>query len=146
VLEFIESGQRDGAELVSGGHVVEGPGHFLTPAVFANTSRDMRIMREEIFGPVGCFQPFPDDDMDAAVAMANDTDYGLAASIWTTNLSIAQKMARRIRAGQVVVNGHGVSGVNIPFGGFKQSGWGREFGKDGLDLFLETKSVTAKLA
>jgi phenylacetaldehyde dehydrogenase len=146
VLEFIESGQRDGAELVAGGKVVDGPGHFLTPAVFANTSRDMRIMREEIFGPVGCFQPFPDGDMDAAVAMANDTDYGLAASIWTTNLSIAHKMARRIRAGQVVINGHGVSGVNIPFGGFKQSGWGREFGKDGLDLFLETKSVTAKLA
>ncbi len=145
VLEIIESGRAEGAELVTGGAALDGPGYFLTPAVFAQTSRDMRVMREEIFGPVGCFQPFANGDVEAAVALANDTEYGLAASVWTTNLATAHKMAARIRAGQVVINGHGAAGVNIPFGGFKQSGWGREFGKDGLDLFLETKAVTLRL-
>jgi len=146
VLDFIETGCREGAELVAGGQAGSGEGYFLHPTVFAHTGRDMRVMREEIFGPVGCFAPFPDGDADAAVSMANDTDYGLAASVWTNNLSIAHKMAARIRAGQVGINAHGTTGVNIPFGGFKQSGWGREFAKDGLDLFLETKSVTARLA
>lgn len=145
VLDFIESGRREGAELVAGGMAGAGPGHFVHPTVFANTSREMRIMREEIFGPVGCFQPFAQGDAGGALAMANDTEYGLAASVWTTNLATAHNMAARIRAGQVAINAHGATGVNIPFGGFKQSGWGREFAKDGLDLFLETKSVTARL-
>jgi phenylacetaldehyde dehydrogenase len=145
VLKLIESGKQAAAELVVGGQAGAGPGYFLHPAVFANTTRDMRIMREEIFGPVGCFQPFANGDFDAALTMANDTEYGLAASVWTTHLATAHKMAARIRAGQVAINAHGATGVNIPFGGFKQSGWGREFAKDGLDLFLETKSVTAWL-
>jgi phenylacetaldehyde dehydrogenase len=145
VLSCIEAGVAEGAEVVTGGQGVDGPGHFISPTVFAGTHADMRLMREEIFGPVGCFQPFADGDMDGVVAAANDSDYGLAASVWTTNLSTAHKVARRVRAGQMSINSHGATGVNIPFGGFKQSGWGREFAKDGLDLFLETKSVTARL-
>jgi phenylacetaldehyde dehydrogenase len=144
VMSLIDSGSSDGAELVTGGRALEGPGHFVTPAVFANTRADMRIMRDEIFGPVGCFQRFADGDLEGVAAEANDTDYGLAASVWTTSLSKAHRMARMIRAGQMSINCHAATGVNIPFGGFKQSGWGREFAKDGLDLYLETKSVTAR--
>jgi phenylacetaldehyde dehydrogenase len=145
VMSLIESGVAEGAELVTGGDAVEGPGHFVTPAVFAGTRGEMRIMREEIFGPVGCLQRFADGDLDGVARAANDTDYGLAASVWTTSLSKAHRMAKMIRAGQMSINCHGATGVNIPFGGFKQSGWGREFAKDGLDLYLETKSVTARI-
>jgi phenylacetaldehyde dehydrogenase len=144
VMSLIESGLSEGAELVTGGRAVEGPGCFVTPAVFANAQPNMRIMRDEIFGPVGCFQRFADGDLDGVAAAANDTEYGLAASVWTTNLSKAHRMARMVRVGQMSINCHGATGVNIPFGGFKQSGWGREFAKDGLDLYLETKSVTAR--
>lgn len=144
VLALIDAGVADGAELVTGGRAVEGSGHFVTPAVFVGTHRGMSIMRDEIFGPVGCFERFADGDLEGVAAAANDTDYGLAASVWTTNLSKAHRVARMIRAGQMSINCHGASGVNIPFGGFKQSGWGREFAKDGLDLYLETKSVTAR--
>jgi phenylacetaldehyde dehydrogenase len=145
VLSMIDAGAAEGAELVTGGRAVEGPGYFVRPTVFARTDNTMRIMREEIFGPVGSFQVFADGDLEGVAAAANDTDYGLAASVWTTSLSKAHRMARMIRAGQMSINCHGATGVNIPFGGFKQSGWGREFAKDGLDLYLETKSVTARL-
>jgi phenylacetaldehyde dehydrogenase len=145
VMSLIESGLAEGAERVTGGRALEGPGHFVTPAVFAGARGDMRIMREEIFGPVGCLQRFADGDLEGVAAAANDTDYGLAASVWTTSLSKAHRMAKMIRAGQMSINCHGATGVNIPFGGFKQSGWGREFAQDGLDLYLETKSVTARI-
>jgi acyl-CoA reductase-like NAD-dependent aldehyde dehydrogenase len=144
VLALIDAGVADGAELVAGGRAVEGSGHFVAPAVFVGTHRGMSIMRDEIFGPVGCFERFADGDLEGVAAAANDTDYGLAASVWTTSLSKAHRVARMIRAGRMSINCHGASGVNIPFGGFKQSGWGREFAKDGLDLYLETKSVTAR--
>jgi phenylacetaldehyde dehydrogenase len=144
VMSLIGAGSGEGAELVTGGRAVDGPGYFVTPAVFANTQPSMRIMRDEIFGPVGCFQRFADGDLDGVAAAANDTNYGLAASVWTTSLSKAHRMARMVRAGQMSINCHAASGVNIPFGGFKQSGWGREFAKDGLDLYLETKAVTAR--
>jgi phenylacetaldehyde dehydrogenase len=144
VLGLIDAGRHEGAELMAGGVIGAGPGYFMRPTVFANVRHDMRIMREEIFGPVGCFQPFPAGELETAVALANDTEYGLAASVWTTNLATAHRMATRIRFGQVAINGHGATGVNIPFGGFKQSGWGREFAKDGLDLYLETKAVTIR--
>jgi phenylacetaldehyde dehydrogenase len=145
VAACIAAGVAAGAELVAGGNVLAQAGYFLQPAIFAHTTPAMSVMRDEIFGPVGCVVPFKSDDLEHVAALANDTAYGLAASVWTTNLATAHKMARRIRAGQIGINAHGTTGVNIPFGGYKQSGWGREFAKDGLDLFLETKSVTARL-
>ena len=101
--------------------------------------------REEIFGPVMAVQRFAGDDLDAIAAMANDTPYGLSGSVWTRDLSTAHRLVSRIRAGHVSINCHGAVGTNVPFGGFGQSGWGREFGQDGLDAYLETKAVTAQL-
>jgi phenylacetaldehyde dehydrogenase len=111
----------------------------------SDTTPDMRVVREEIFGPVMAVQRFEGDDLDAIAAMANDSDFGLSGSVWTQDLSTAHKMAARVRSGHVSVNTHGAVGANIPFGGFKQSGWGREFGREGLDLYLETKAVTVAL-
>ena len=102
-------------------------------------------MREEIFGPVVCAEPFSDDDLDRIASEANDTIYGLAASVWTRDLSIAHKMARRIRSGTVWVNCHNVFDASLPFGGYKQSGWGREMGEEVLHNYTEVKAVTIAL-
>ena len=90
-------------------------------------------------------QKIETDDLDAIAALANDTPYGLSGSVWTRDLSTAHRMVKRIRAGHVSINCHGAVGTNIPFGGYGQSGWGREFGQEGLDAYLETKAVTARL-
>lgn len=145
VEAFIASGIAEGARLVTGGKALPGPGNFLEPTIFADTTPDMRIVREEIFGPVMAIQRFTDDDLDAVARSANDSIFGLSGSVWTQNLSKAHRMAARIRSGHVSINTHGAVAANIPFGGYKQSGWGREFGKDGLDLYLETKAITVKL-
>ncbi|MET0137318.1 MAG: aldehyde dehydrogenase family protein [Sphingobium sp.] len=142
---FIASGIEQGARLVAGGKSLPGPGNFLEPTIFADTTPDMRIVREEIFGPVMAIQRFTDDDLDAVARQANDSIFGLSGSVWTQNLSKAHRMASRIRSGHVSINTHGAVGANIPFGGYKQSGWGREFGKEGMDLYLETKAITVKL-
>ena len=105
----------------------------------------MRIVRDEIFGPVMAVQAFDTDDLDVIAEMANDSIYGLSGSVWTSNLSNAHRMVSRIRSGHVSVNCHGAVAANIPFGGYKQSGWGREFGREGMDLYLETKAVTVAL-
>jgi phenylacetaldehyde dehydrogenase len=105
----------------------------------------MSVVREEIFGPVLCAMTFADDDLDRIAAEANRTSYGLAASIWTQNLSTAHKMAARIRAGSVGVNMHGTLDAAMPFGGYKQSGWGREKGREVLELYTETKAVVMAL-
>jgi phenylacetaldehyde dehydrogenase len=101
----------------------------------------MRIVREEIFGPVTTVQSFGDGDLDEIVRRANDTIYGLVASVWTRDLGIAQRVAEGIKAGMVGINQHGSPNIFAPFGGYKQSGWGREFGAESLDLYLETKTV-----
>lgn len=145
VFSYIESGLAEGAKLIVGGEKLEGPGNFFSPAVFTDVTPDMKIVREEIFGPVIAIQRFTAGDLDDIAHQANDSIYGLSGSVWTQDLSIAHKMARRIKSGHVSINCHGAVGPNIPFGGFRQSGWGREFGREGLDLFLETKAVTVLL-
>lgn len=144
VQEYVASGVQEGALLVTGGARLPGPGYFMEPAVFARTRRDMRIVREEIFGPVTCVQGFADADLAAIARQANDTEFGLVASVWTRDLRIAHQLAGMLRAGVVGINHHGSGDIYAPFGGFKASGWGREFGAESLDLYLETKTVVVR--
>jgi phenylacetaldehyde dehydrogenase len=145
VMKYIETGIKEGARLVTGGKRLAGPGYFVQPTIFIDCTPDMTIVREEIFGPVMTVQRFSTFDLDAIARLANDTVYGLSGSVWTQNLSVAHSLVSRIRAGHVSINCHGAVGTNIPFGGYGQSGWGREFGQEGLDAYLETKAVTVKL-
>jgi phenylacetaldehyde dehydrogenase len=96
------------------------------PTVLAKTNRDMRVVREEIFGPVVCVQSFDDDDLEVVAKFTNDTEYGLQANVWTRDLRVAHMMARRIKAGTICINNHNYGNPAWPFGGYKQSGWGRE--------------------
>jgi phenylacetaldehyde dehydrogenase len=144
-MRYIGGAQQAGATLVAGGSRLDRPGNFIQPTIFTNCTRDMAVMREEIFGPVMAVQRFETDDLETIAALANDTPYGLSGSVWTRDLSTAHRLVSRIRAGHVSINCHGAVGTNIPFGGFGQSGWGREFGQAGLDAYLETKAVTARL-
>jgi phenylacetaldehyde dehydrogenase len=145
VTGYIESGQKQGATVATGGKVVGNQGYFVEPTVLTKTNRDMHVMREEIFGPVVCVQSFDDDDLDAVAKFANDTEYGLQASVWTQNLKVAHMMARKIKAGMICVNNHHYSDPAWPFGGYKQSGWGRELGKEVMEHYTETKSVAVNL-
>jgi phenylacetaldehyde dehydrogenase len=145
VRSFLESGQKEGAEVVTGGKVAGNQGYFVEPTVLAKTNRDMRVVREEIFGPVVCVQSFDDDSLDAVAKFANDTEYGLQASVWTRNLKVAHMMARKIKAGTICINNHNYGDPAWPFGGYKQSGWGREMGKEVMEHYTETKAVAARL-
>ena len=143
VLDYIEQGRQCGAEIVTGGGTGGKDGYFVEPTIFANPNRDASIVREEIFGPVLVATPF--DDVEEVVKAANDTRYGLAANIWTRDLSRAHLTARRLQAGVVWINTHGMNDPSAPFGGVKESGWGREVGEEGLLHYTETKTVTALL-
>lgn len=145
VTGYIQSGRGEGAEVVTGGKAGGGRGYFVEPTVLANTNRDMRVVREEIFGPVVCVQSFDDEELDAVARFANDTEYGLQASVWTQNLRVAHMMARKIKAGTICINNHHYGDPAWPFGGYKQSGWGREMGKEVMEHYTETKSVAARL-
>jgi phenylacetaldehyde dehydrogenase len=143
VTGFLASGSKEGAKAVCGGDRFGDKGYFVEPTVLTNTSEDMKVVREEIFGPVVVAQPFT--DVEKVLSIANDTDYGLAAGIWTRDVSKAHTVARRIRAGTVWVNCYNVFDASLPFGGYKQSGWGREMGHEVLDAYTHTKAVVVGL-
>ena len=140
VLRLIETGQKEGAELVAGGTAADREGYFVKPTVFANTTgHQLTLSREEVFGPVLIAEPY--DDLDEVVREANNTVYGLAASVWTSDISKALRLAERLDAGTVWINTHNIFDPNLPFGGFKQSGIGREHGRAAIDSYTESKSI-----
>ncbi len=143
VLGFIDEGRSGGVEIVAGGYRLDRKGYFVHPTVLTNVDPGMRLYEQEIFGPVVSILPF--DTEDEAVAMANDTSYGLAATAWTTNVSRAHRIVKRLQAGSVQVNCQLVFDHDLPFGGYKQSGWGQEFGREGLEAYLKNKSVVVQL-
>jgi aldehyde dehydrogenase (NAD+) len=147
VLGYIESGKHEGARVVAGGgraNVGNGKGYFIEPTIFDGVTNSMKIAREEIFGPVLSVIPFR--SVEDGIAQGNTTAYGLAAAVWTRDVSKALKAARAIRAGTVWVNAYNLFDAALPFGGFKESGFGREMGSVGLDSYTEVKTVWVDLS
>jgi len=143
VTGYLESGRADGATAITGGGRWGDRGYFVEPTVITGTRPDMKIVREEIFGPVVVAAPF--QSLDDIAAAANDSDYGLGAGIWTKDISKAHSLAKKLRAGTVWINCYNVFDASLPFGGYKQSGWGREMGHEALEAYTEVKAVTAQL-
>ena len=142
VLKFIEKGKQEGAKIACGGKIpdINPNGAYLEPTIFTNVRNTMHIAQEEIFGPVLCVMPFT--STDEAVHIANDTKYGLAAMIWTKDLEKANKVSRRLRCGTVWINTYGAFLNEAPFGGCKQSGFGRELGRAGLGEYTQIKHIS----
>ena len=143
VCGYMEAGLNEGAKAVVGGKKVGNRGYFVEPTVLVNTNPKMKVVQEEIFGPVVTAMPFK--SIDEIAAEANNTNYGLAAGIWTKDIGKAHSLANKLKAGTVWVNCYNVFDAAMPFGGYKQSGWGREMGKEALELYTETKAVCVKI-
>jgi phenylacetaldehyde dehydrogenase len=144
VSGYLQQGKADGVEMVTGGNSLGVEGYFVEPTVMTGVTSKMSVYREEIFGPVLCAVPF-NGDLEVAAALANDTIYGLHASVWTTNLRTAHIMAKLIKSGNVCINTHNFFDPAFPMGGYKQSGWGRAAGFEAIEHYTEVKGVVAKL-
>jgi phenylacetaldehyde dehydrogenase len=143
VTGYIADGIAAGSHVVTGGERLGDAGNFVAPTVLTQVTESMRVVREEIFGPVVVAMPFT--SLDGVIAAANNTTYGLSASIWTRDVGRAHMLARKIRSGRVGINAHSPGDYSMPSGGYKESGWGREHGPDGLAPYLETKSVFTRI-
>jgi phenylacetaldehyde dehydrogenase len=143
VCGYLDSGAKEGAKAVVGGHRIGSTGYFVEPTILVDVKPHMKVVREEIFGPVVTAIPF--SDPDEVVKFANDTIYGLASAVWTRDISKAHRLAAKLRAGTVWLNCYNVFDPALPFGGYKQSGWGRENGHAALELYTQSKSVCAQL-
>jgi succinate-semialdehyde dehydrogenase / glutarate-semialdehyde dehydrogenase len=143
VVELVDDATGKGAKALTGGHAIDGPGYFYEPTVLVDVPADARLLREEIFGPVAPIVPFDTDD--EAVAAANDTEYGLVAYVFTQGLERALRVCERLQTGMIGLNQGMVSNPAAPFGGVKQSGFGREGGDEGIDEYLETKYLAINL-
>jgi phenylacetaldehyde dehydrogenase len=144
VTGYIDAGFKEGARAAVGGKAVGDKGYFVEPTVLVDTKSSMKVVQEEIFGPVVTAMPF--NDVESLVPMANDSAYGLAAGIWTRDIAKAHQVAEELRAGTVWINCYNIFDAALPFGGYKQSGWGREMGEEALRLYTETKAVCARYA
>ncbi|NUB45019.1 aldehyde dehydrogenase family protein [Fertoebacter nigrum] len=142
ILAHCQTARDEGATVVTGGHRIDRPGYFMAPTVLTDTSRHMSVRQNEVFGPVLCAEAY--DDLEAALEEANATLYGLAAYVWTRDLSLAHRIARKLKSGLVNING-AQRDASVPSGGYKQSGWGREHGRPGVEAFTEIKSVVVGL-
>jgi len=144
VCGYLESGFSEGAKATTGGSRAGERGYFVKPTVLVNTNENMKVVREEIFGPVVTAIPFK--DVDDLIAKANNTEYGLAAGVWTRDIKKAHRTAAALRAGTVWINCYNVFDAALPFGGYKQSGWGREMGHEVLEMYTEVKSVCTPIS
>jgi phenylacetaldehyde dehydrogenase len=144
VCGYLEAGFSEGATALAGGHKKGDKGYFVEPTVLVNTRENMKVVQEEIFGPVVTAMPF--DDPEEILPRANDSEYGLAAAVWTRDISKAHRTAEQLRAGTVWINCYNIFDASMPFGGYKQSGWGREMGHDALSLYTQTKAVCTRLS
>ena len=143
VSGFLEPARRRARTALSGGGRFGDRGYFIEPTVLTDARPDMKVAREEIFGPVLVAAPFT--DLDEIAAVANDSEYGLGAGVWTKDISKAHALAKKLRAGTVWINCYNVFDAALPFGGYKQSGWGREMGHEALHAYTEVKAVTTQL-
>jgi phenylacetaldehyde dehydrogenase len=144
VCGYLEAGLAEGAKAVVGGHKAGDRGYFVEPTVLVDTKENMKVVKEEIFGPVVTAMPF--NDPEEIIPRANDSTYGLAAAVWTRDINKAHRIAAELRAGTVWINCYNIFDASLPFGGYKQSGWGREMGHEVLNNYLQTKAVCANLS
>lgn len=139
VMEFMDGARKDGARTLVGGERMHDAGYFVKPTILVDTRDTMRVVQEEVFGPVAICIPF--DNLETAVNQANDTPHGLAASVWSNDLSKVHRLIPRLKAGMVWVNTHNMLDANLPLGGFKQSGYGHDMGRAAVESYTALKSV-----